>query len=624
MFFKKYRSKLAFLAFDILAIPVAWVLVYWFKYTNTGILSHLLMPDALLTLAVLTVTQIGCYFAFNVYRGLWRFSSLSDVVRILQATLAAVLLAVPLLYALQVFNVVPRRVMPLYCLILTGLLCAARLSLRYYMDRRVQTQWSTDIIQRVFIVGAGQAGAGLVRDLKRTHTYVPVGFVDDDPTKLGVELHGVRVLGALHQLADLVVAHRIDLLLIAIPSAGSADMRRIVSYCERSGRPFHTLPSLHALASGRVAVSALRKVNMDDLLGRDQIQLCWDKIASSIQNRVILVTGAGGSIGAELCRQIMRLQPQKIILLEQSEFNLYQIQHDLTQEFADIAIVPALLNVSDAIGVLDLLQREQPVVVFHAAAYKHVPLLEGQIRAAVCNNVLGTQVLAEASVAIGVEKFILISSDKAVNPTNVMGTTKRVAEIYCQNLNTRVTTQFITVRFGNVLGSVGSVLPLFQKQLETGGPLTVTHPDIERYFMTILEASQLILQAMVNGQGGEIFVLDMGEPIKITYLAEQIIRLAGKIPGKDISIEYIGLRPGEKLYEELFHPSEQLAVTEHHKLFQAKFRPMEWDALMETMRMVAQACELNQPHELLILLQSLVPEFHQTLVLSGNNSEKCI
>jgi FlaA1/EpsC-like NDP-sugar epimerase len=401
-------------------------------------------------------------------------------------------------------------------------------------------------------------------------------------------------------------------------------MRRIVGFCERSACPFHTLPSLQALASGRVAVSALRRVHIDDLLGRDQIELRWDKIASSIHGRIIAVTGAGGSIGSELCRQIMALQPHKLVLIEQSEFNLYQIQQDLTQQFPQGVTVPALVNVTDAVAVSDVLQRERPLVVFHAAAYKHVPLLEEQVRAAVSNNVLGTQVVAEASVAAGVEKFVLISSDKAVNPTNVMGATKRVAEIYCQNLNARVATQFITVRFGNVLGSVGSVLPLFQKQLEAGGPLTVTHPDIERYFMTILEASQLILQAMVNSLGGEIFVLDMGEPIKITYLAEQIIRLSGKSPGKDIAIEYIGLRPGEKLFEELFHPSEQLVATEHDKLFKAKFRQIDWDELLQTMRMVKNACELNQPTELLVLLKSLVPEFYGQEPYSGKNPPACI
>lgn len=609
-FYEKNCSKLPFIAFDVLAMPVAWMIVYWFKYSSTGVVSHLLAKDALMAVSVLIAGQFFCYFKFRVYRGLWQFSSLSDLIRVLQCTLVSVILAVPLLHFFSVFEVVPRRALPLYCLILTSLLCGGRLILRYYADKRGYTLKPNELIQRVFIVGAGQAGAGLARDLKRTHIYIPVGFIDDDKSKQGLELHGIRVVGTLKQLPSLVEKHRVDLLFITIPSANSADMRRIVGDCEASARPFRTLPSLQALASGQVNVNALRKVDIEDLLGRDQIQLCWDKIVSNIQGRRVLVTGAGGSIGSELCRQIMALNPEKIILLDHCEFNLYQVQQDLSLQFAHIPIEPALVNIVDHVAIHDLFQREKPTVVFHAAAYKHVPILEHQVRVAICNNVIGTQIVAQAAVAVGVEKFVLISSDKAVNPTNIMGTTKRIAEIYCQNLNTRVPTQFITVRFGNVLGSMGSVVPLFQKQLETGGPLTVTHPDMERYFMTIAEASQLILQAMVNGTGGEIFVLDMGEPIKIMYLAEQIIRLAGKVPGKDIQIIFSGLRPGEKLYEELFHPSEQLVTTEHEKLFKAKFRAIDWNELTKTMQMIHTACNQNNHEQLLGLLKSLVPEFH--------------
>lgn len=614
-FYEENRSKLPFIAFDLLAMPFAWVIVYWFKYAADGIISHLLAKDAITALSILILGQITCYFKFKVYRGLWHFASLSDVMRVMQATVASVVFASPFLYFISIFEVVPRRVLPLYCLILTALLCGGRLVFRYWVEKsRGYFCEPNEKTQRIFIVGAGQAGAGLARDLKRTTTYLPVGFIDDDKSKQGLELHGIRVLGPLKHLPELVKTFQIDLLFIAIPSANSANMRRIVSDCEASARPFRTLPSLDALASGQVNVNALRQVNIDDLLGRDQVSLSWDKIASNIQDRCILVTGAGGSIGSELCRQIMRLQPKKIVLLDHSEFNLYQAHQDLSHEFPQITIVPALSTIIDRIAIRALFEQEKPSVVFHAAAYKHVPILEHQVRSAIYNNILGTQIIAEASVAIGVEKFILISSDKAVNPTNIMGTTKRVAEIYCQNLNTRVATQFITVRFGNVLGSVGSVLPLFQKQLETGGPLTVTHPEMERYFMTIPEASQLILQAMVNGSGGEIFVLDMGEPIKIMYLAEQIIRLAGKTPGKDIHIKFIGLRPGEKLFEELFHASEQLVSTEHEKLFKARFRTIDWDELTHAMLSIQDACQHNQPKQLLHWLKTLVPEFQDKVV----------
>ena len=422
-------------------------------------------------------------------------------------------------------------------------------------------------------------------------------------------MHGVRVLGTIPSLSVWVKKYDVGMIFIAIPSAGSHAMRRIVDHCETCAIPFHTLPSLHALATGQVEVNALRKVNIEDLLGRDPVLLNWDKIAAEIHGMRVLITGGGGSIGSELCRQILALQPAKVMIIDNSEYNLYSIDQELRAHNPTAVIQLALVSVIDAVAVNEVFRRFKPDIVFHAAAYKHVPLLEDQIRIAVQNNVLGTQIVAQASVAAGAEKFILISTDKAVNPTNIMGTTKRVAEIYCQNLNSHTNTQFITVRFGNVLGSMGSVVPLFQKQLQQGGPLTVTHPDIERYFMTIPEASQLILQAMVNGIGGEIFVLDMGDPIKISYLAEQMIRLTGKTPGKDIHIEYTGLRPGEKLFEELFHESEKLEQTAHEKLFKARFREMDWEALMQTFRMMNTACETYQNDELLILLKSLVPEF---------------
>ncbi|RUR15933.1 polysaccharide biosynthesis protein [Legionella septentrionalis] len=607
-YWQKIYAKLPVLAFDIISIPVAWYVAFWLRYNMQPFPSRLTTTYSLEALLILASIQIGCYYHFKVYRGLWRFSSLNDVMRILKAVIAATVLVIPALYLTSILQHIPRSVLPLYSIILVTLLCGARLLLRHYSDQHSQQEEAYDC-KRVLIIGAGQAGEGLIRDLKRTRSYLPIGLIDDNLSKRGLEVHGVRVLGPLRELRDLVIEHRVNLIFIAIPSARSAAMRRIVSHCEGCGIPFRTLPSLHALASGRVEVNALREVNIDDLLGRDQVELDWEKIALSIQGKRVLVTGGGGSIGSELSRQIMSLAPKQLLIVDNSEFNLYKIELELKERYPHIPLSLALVSVTDKIGVEHVFEQFQPELVFHAASYKHVPMLEDQIRVAVRNNVLGTQIIAEASVIHNVEKFVLISTDKAVNPTNVMGTTKRVAEIYCQNLNARAKTQFITVRFGNVLGSVGSVVPLFQKQLQNGGPLTVTHPDIQRYFMTISEACQLILQAMVNGHGGEIFVLDMGEPIKISYLAEQMIRLAGKEPGKDIQIRYTGLRPGEKLFEELFHESEQLDKTEHEKLFKAQFRPINWDELTKSMRLLSQACAKYQDEELLILLKSLVPEF---------------
>jgi len=608
-FLQKVYIKLPVIAFDILAIPSAWFFANAVQFDSRQLFQSWVLNKAWAPLLVLLALQVPCYYGFKVYRGLWQFSSLKDVSRIVKAVFTGTLLALSVFYILPGEQIISKAALSLYCLLLMAFLSGARLLLRSHRDKQDKPLDADEAIKRVLIVGAGSAGAGLVRDLQRSHEYLPVGLVDDGRKKRGLEVHGVRVLGTTPQLPELVMQCAADLIFIALPSANSADMRRIVNYCELSRAPFRTLPSLSALVSGRVEVNALRTVNIEDLLGRDQVELQWDKIEIGIQDRCVLVTGAGGSIGSELCRQIAILQPQKLILLDNSEANLYHIERELQHHFPKIHYETALVSVVDAIAVNELFARTKPSIVFHAAAYKHVPLLEHQSRVAVRNNVLGTRVVAEASLAADVEKFVLISTDKAVNPTNIMGMTKRIAEIYCQNLNQRVNTKFITVRFGNVLGSVGSVVPLFQKQLEAGGPLTVTHPDIQRYFMTIPEASQLILQAMVNGGGGEIFVLDMGEPIKIKYLAEQMIRLAGKEPGEDIEIEYTGLRPGEKLFEELFHPSEALVQTEHEKLFKACFRAVDWDELTQTIRMIQNACNAHQTDELLILLKSLVPEF---------------
>ncbi|MCH9715935.1 MAG: polysaccharide biosynthesis protein [Gammaproteobacteria bacterium] len=602
-FFQKVYLKLPVITFDILAIPVAWFVASGFTF-NANVLFLDWQP-----LCALLIIQIACYYGFRVYRGLWRFSSLNDVARILKSALIGAAIAGPVFYAFSWLQVIPLAVLPLYALILTSLQCGARLFLRYHADHKNKQLDASDTVKRVLVVGAGSAGESLIREMKRTKEYLPIGIVDDGRKKRGLEVHGVRVLGTIPQLKELAVQCQANLIVIAIPSAGSADMRRIVSYCENCHVPFRTLPSLAAMTSGRVEINALKTVNIDDLLGRDQVQLEWDKIEAGIKARPILVTGAGGSIGSELCRQLAMLQPSRLMLLDNSEANLYHIEREISARFPNIAVETALVSVVDGVAVQAVFEAFRPSVVFHAAAYKHVPMLEHQIRVAVRNNVLGTRIVAEASIAVNADKFILISTDKAVNPTNVMGTTKRVAEIYCQNVNARVNTQFITVRFGNVLGSVGSVVPLFQKQLKAGGPLTVTHPDIQRYFMTIPEASQLILQAMANGEGSEIFVLDMGEPIKITYLAEQMIRLAGKTPGTDIKIEYTGLRPGEKLFEELFHPSEELVQTAHEKLFKARFRALDWDELTETLRMMQVACNTHEIGEIKVLLKSLVPEF---------------
>jgi FlaA1/EpsC-like NDP-sugar epimerase len=559
----RLRSRSAAFVHDLLTIPASWLLAYWLRF-NLDRIPPDFVTGALQSLPWVILMQGSIYWFFGLYRGVWRFASLPDLVRITQAILTGTAVIVVMLFIANRSALIPRSVPVLYLGLQLLLLAGPRLIYRWLKDHRLNLTAG----QRVLIVGAGRAGEMLARDMLRDphRAYFPLGFVDDKLRRQGAEVHGVPVLGSTESIPEIVERLGIDLLMLAIPSATAREMRRLVELCEHTGVTFRTVPELRSLMTGQVSISQLRPVSIEDLLGREPIQLDWSAIHGGLAGRDILVTGAGGSIGSELVRQLAAAGPARLILLDNGEFNLYRIEMELRESHPDLRFSRHLLDVTDARAVVALLRDERPGIVFHAAAYKHVPLLEDQLRAAVRNNVMGTRIVAEAAAASGCERFVLISTDKAVNPTNVMGATKRVAELLCQTLDGVSGCRFITVRFGNVLGSAGSVVPLFQRQIERGGPVTVTHPDIERFFMTIPEASQLIMQAAVIGAGGEIFVLDMGEPIKIRYLAEQMIRLSGHEPGTDIAIEYVGLRPGEKLFEELFYASESLVATRHPKI----------------------------------------------------------
>jgi len=602
----KHRS--AALAHDLMMVPLAWLVSYWLRF-NLGVIPDEFWRTALLTLPLMLIVQGAMFWRYGLYRGVWRFASMPDLLRIIKAVLSSVVVAAAILFFWTRLQGVPRSVFVLDAILLIMLLGGPRFVYRWMNDRRLYSQ----NVKNVLIVGAGRAGEMLVRDLLRDpkHTYRPVAFVDDDGSKAGKEIHGVRVTGDCDEIARLAEALDVQLILIAMPSVSSRQMQRIVIQCEKANIPFRILPRMQDLVTGQVGLKDLREVKIDDLLGREIVQLDWPAITRGNQGKTILVTGGGGSIGSELCRQVARLQPQHLILAENSEYNLYSIELELRQHYPDLRLTASLTDVTDQSAVDELLSVHRPDVIYHAAAYKHVPMLEHQMRAAARNNVLGTRILASAAGRFGCKTFVLISTDKAVNPANIMGMSKRVAEIYCQNLNSRFDTHYITVRFGNVLGSAGSVIPLFQKQIATGGPVTVTHPEITRYFMTIPEAAQLILQAGSMGHGGEIFVLDMGEPVKISYLAEQLILLSGKKPGDDIEIVYTGLRPGEKLYEELFHESERLAGTSHAKILLANSRRLDPGYVENVLDQMATACERNNTPRIYELLCELVPE-HQS------------
>lgn len=589
---------------DIFMVVLSWFVTFFLYYD-----LHPLLSIAYSFLPYVILIQGSSFYLCGLYRGVWRFASIPDLMRILKAVGFSVAAIVALI------NYTDRLHMPYPIPILYGMLLVLCLS-----GPRILFRWLKDYRhffssgQRVLIVGAGNAGEGIVRDLRRfsNRAYQPVAFIDDNPAVLGKEIHGIRVMGSSHSIPRLVEKLEIELILIAMPSASSAQMRRIVNICESANIPFRTLPGLKELAEGRVNINSLREVSLDDLLGREQVSLSWDKIRASILNKIVIVTGGGGSIGGELCKQLASLSPASLIIVENCEFNLYLIEMKLKKLYPNLNLFTHLCSVTDRIGIKNIFSGYDPQVVFHAAAYKHVPLLESQLRVAINNNIIGTRIVAEAAALSGSEAFILISTDKAVNPTNIMGTTKRAAEIFCQNFSFHSNTKFITVRFGNVLDSAGSVVPLFKKQLREGGPLTVTHPEMTRFFMTIPEASQLILQAATLGNGGEIFVLDMGEPVKIRYLAEQLIKLSGKNLCEDIEIHYIGLRPGEKLHEELFYTEEELSPTSHPKIRKAKAQRRDWSMLLDCVNELEELCMVHDEKRLLLLLYQLVPEYAPT------------
>ena len=561
---------LAIILHDILAATFAWLAAYWLRF-------NLSMPPefqaaALSTLIWVVPLQAVVFWRFGLYRGIWRFASLPDLKRIMLAVgLAAALIPVVLIL-FRVNAVVPRSVLILDPLLLVVLMGGSRLAYRAWKEHRLASVLHPES-KPVLVAGAGSAADFLLRELARNPAgFHVVGLLDDSRDKKGRLVQGIPVLGPLDDVAVVAKKMGVDDIVLALPSAAHEVRRRITQACTDAGLGVMTIPSLEDLVAGRVSVSSLRHIELEDLLGRDPVQLDDSGLHQLLTGQVVMVTGAGGSIGSELCRQIARFGPAKLVLFEQSELALYAMEQELPQHFPRMQIVPVIGDAKNAPWVNQVMAAQRPSVVFHAAAYKHVPLMENaNAWEAVRNNVLGTQVVAAAAQTHGVGKFVMISTDKAVNPTNVMGATKRLAEMTCQAMQQASGTRFVSVRFGNVLGSSGSVIPKFQKQIEAGGPVTVTHPEITRYFMSIPEAAQLVLQAGMMGEGGEIFVLDMGEPVKIAELAKLMIRLSGADADR-IRIDYTGLRPGEKLYEELLADDESTLPTPHPKLRVAKAR----------------------------------------------------
>lgn len=540
--------------------------------------------------------RIFVYASFGLYSQWWVQASVPELLRIVLAVTVDTLVATVIVYLLP-NNGFPRSVIVIGWFLKIAWLGSIRLALRIRHELIAWRQGTAKASRRVLIFGAGDAGAMLAREYaKHPELGCVEGFVDDDPQKQGYRVAGKPVLGTRGELADVVGRHAITDLIIAMPSVRGAVVREVVEQARSLGLQLKTLPGIYELVNGTVSVSQIRDVQIEDILGREEVKMDLDAIAAYLTGETVLVTGAGGSIGSELCRQVARFEPRQLLLLGHGENSIYEIDLELRKKFPSLNIRPLIADIQDMARIRQVFETYRPSVVFHAAAHKHVPLMEHNPEEAVKNNVFGTWNVATAAHDLGAKRFVLISSDKAVNPTSVMGATKRAAEYIIQSFARRSDTIFVAVRFGNVLGSRGSVIPLFKKQIAEGGPVTVTDPRMVRYFMTIPEAVQLVIQAASMGKGGEIFVLDMGKPVRILDLARDLIRLSGLEPDVDIRIEFTGIRPGEKLYEELLTAEEGTVATKHERIFIARADAVSDEALeelLESMRQIAASGRAN-------------------------------
>lgn len=609
--FRNPRVILAFL-YDFLIAGLSFWAALYLRFDSFNIpLIHDLAFNRFFFISMFI--HAASFVLNGLYKGVWRFSSMHDLIRVVKASASAIVLSLVVCFFMTRLENVPRSMFLIEFLLLVIGLGGGRFIYRFLKDQtslRSVIGGSDEEVKNVLIVGAGRAGEKLVRDINATPALKlnVVGFLDDDRFKKNALIHNIKVFGGVELIPSVVEKYDVDKIFIAIPSASGEDVKKIVNFCKETQAEIKILPKMDQLLSNQVGISLLRNLNIEDLLGREQVQLDTTHLSAMITGKVVLVTGAGGSIGSELCVQIAKFNPGMIVMADYCELFMYELEMKFKEEFPDISFYPKILDIRNAAKVDQVFSEYQPQIIFHAAAYKHVPMMEYNPSEAVETNIKGTKIVAEAALKYGAVKFIMISTDKAVNPTNVMGASKRIAEMVVSDLSKRSKhTQFISVRFGNVLGSNGSVIPLFRKQIEDRRDVTVTHPDIIRYFMSIPEATQLVLQAASMGTGGEIFVLDMGEPVKIVDLAKEMIRLAGMVEGRDIKIVFSGLRPGEKLFEELFSEKEAYEFTHHGKIRKAMYRLLDDSFYPNLSRLLT--LESAEPDTVVYLIKDLVPEF---------------
>jgi FlaA1/EpsC-like NDP-sugar epimerase len=610
---------------DGLIVCLALGLAYAIRFEGAPPRDY--VKQLLLVLPYVVLLRLGLMTAFGVYRLVWRYVSLRDLPRILASILAGSIVLVVARYAVvpvfqaiglplnPLFARVPYGVMAAELLLTAGGTIAARALWRLITEaaKRHTTATARPLMKRgrALLIGAGSAGVMVAREVstRPDMSFEVVGFVDDDPRKQGTLIHGYKVVGGTDRIAEFAEALQADLAVISMASAPAASIRRIVELAKAAGLKVQIIPGLYEILSWRVSISKIRDVAIEDLLGRAPVHLDEEVISTFLTNKVVMVTGAGGSIGSEMCRQVCRYRPARLLLVDQAENPLFHIHRELLRTFPEVPLELCVGNVVDRDRLRQIMAQHRPAVVFHAAAHKHVPLMELNPGEAIRNNVIGSRNVAELSHELKVDAFVMISTDKAVNPTSVMGATKRLAEMYVQALSTTSRTRFLTVRFGNVLGSEGSVVPLFKEQIARGGPVTVTHPEMKRYFMTIPEASQLVLEASAMGKGGEILVLEMGEPILIVNLARDLIRLSGYRPDEDIKIEFTGMRPGEKLYEEIHLSEENAGKTKHPRIWIGKCQVPSLPAVRTLIDDLVTRVSNSNPDQLRAELRAIVPDY---------------
>ncbi|MVO98680.1 polysaccharide biosynthesis protein [Paenibacillus lutrae] len=611
------RRKLTLVAVDMLIVALSIIGSYFIRFE--GDVPEVYRTQAGIYIITALLITAGSFHFFKLYSRIWQYASVGELYSLIRASLVGGTVTYMVVYMVSGLAI-PLSVFVgavQSSLFLTG---GVRFAWRIFTD---SYQRKKNHQHKALIIGAGDCGSIIAKELIQNQAAIitPVAFIDDDPRKQTFQIYGIPVLGDRNSIAQVVEKHEINDIIIAIPSASKRELSEIIEICKATKAKLKIIPILNDLISGKVSIKEIRDVEVEDLLGREPVKTDLQGIANYVENKTVLVTGAGGSIGSELCRQIAPFHPNKLLLLGHGENSIYNIEMELRSKFPELQLETLIADVQDRERIDHIFQRYQPQVIFHAAAHKHVPLMERNPSEAIKNNVFGTKNVAECADRYSAERFVLISTDKAVNPTSVMGTTKRIAEMLVQSLNATSTTVFAAVRFGNVLGSRGSVIPRFKQQIRSGGPVTVTHPDMIRYFMTIPEAVQLVIQAGAIAKGGEVFILDMGAPVKISDLARDLIRLSGFEPGVDIQIEYSGVRPGEKLFEELLTSEEGISSTKHNRIFIGKPTSLQRSYLEFEIKKLDKVMK-EEPRVICEVLQNIVPTFNSEQFKITETEEK--